>query len=147
MLGKQSFSKNRASLKLQVQDAFGFFLKDIDDTCQPGFITSLDQILRTRVRTTGIVHEKFTVFATNLEIYDVGGQRNERRKWIKAFDNVTCVIFFAAISECNQFLFEAAEVDRQTGSIELFHEQLDSTTFQATPFIVFLNNAFIDLKR
>jgi hypothetical protein len=33
---------------------------------------------------------------------DVGGQRNERRKWIHAFEGVTAVIFVAAISEYDQ---------------------------------------------
>lgn len=35
-------------------------------------------------------------------IYDVGGQRNERRKWIHCFDEVTAIIFIAAISEYDQ---------------------------------------------
>lgn len=33
------------------------------------------------------------------KLYDVGGQRNERRKWIHLFEGVTAVIFCAAISE------------------------------------------------
>jgi len=32
-------------------------------------------------------------------LFDVGGQRNERRKWIHLFEGVTAVIFCAAISE------------------------------------------------
>lgn len=32
-------------------------------------------------------------------LYDVGGQRNERRKWIHLFEGVSAVIFCAAISE------------------------------------------------
>ena len=33
-------------------------------------------------------------------MYDVGGQRNERRKWIHCFNDVTAIIFVAALSEC-----------------------------------------------
>jgi len=32
-------------------------------------------------------------------LYDVGGQKNERRKWIHLFEGVTAVIFCVAISE------------------------------------------------
>jgi len=32
-------------------------------------------------------------------LFDVGGQRNERRKWIHLFEGVSAVIFCVAISE------------------------------------------------
>lgn len=38
---------------------------------------------------------------------DVGGQRSERRKWIHCFDNVTSLIFLAAVSEYDQVLYES----------------------------------------
>ena len=41
-----------------------------------------------------------------IRITDVGGQRNERKKWIHCFDNVTAIIFFAALSEYDQNLYE-----------------------------------------
>ena len=39
-------------------------------------------------------------------VFDVGGQRSERRKWIHCFDNVDMLIFIVAISEYNQVLDE-----------------------------------------
>ena len=39
-------------------------------------------------------------------MYDVGGQRNERKKWIHCFENVTAVIFVAALSAYDQVLYE-----------------------------------------
>lgn len=39
-------------------------------------------------------------------VFDVGGQRSERRKWIHCFDDVNAVIFIAAISEYDQRLRE-----------------------------------------
>ena len=38
---------------------------------------------------------------------DVGGQRSERRKWIHCFENVTSIMFLAALSEYDQYLFES----------------------------------------
>lgn len=39
-------------------------------------------------------------------MYDVGGQRSERKKWIHVFDNVQVVMFLAAISGYDQSLIE-----------------------------------------
>jgi len=38
----------------------------------------------------------------NFKMIDVGGQRNERKKWIHSFENVTGVIFVAAMSAYDQ---------------------------------------------
>ena len=54
------------------------------------------------VRTTGIVQQNFQIKDRKYTMFDVGGQRNERRKWIHCFDNVTAVIFVTAISEYDQ---------------------------------------------
>ena len=37
-------------------------------------------------------------------LFDVGGQRNERRKWIHLFEGVSAVIFCVAISEYGHHL-------------------------------------------
>ena len=39
-------------------------------------------------------------------MFDVGGQRTERKKWIHCFDNVTAIIFVIALSEYNLKLAE-----------------------------------------
>jgi hypothetical protein len=39
-------------------------------------------------------------------VFDVGGQRSERRKWIHCFDNVNAIIFVMAVSEFDQVLLE-----------------------------------------
>lgn len=39
-------------------------------------------------------------------MFDVGGQKSERKKWIHCFDNVDCVLFVVAMSEYDQVLFE-----------------------------------------
>jgi len=43
-------------------------------------------------------------------VIDIGGQRPERRKWISCFENVTAIIFFAALSEYDMRLREDQEV-------------------------------------
>jgi len=38
----------------------------------------------------------------SIRMFDVGGQRSERKKWIHCFESVTCIIFCTALSEYDQ---------------------------------------------
>jgi hypothetical protein len=69
-------------------------------------LPSEDDILRTRVKTTGNYEYTFVVDKNKFKIIDVGGQQNLREKWIKEVDNVSTVIYLAAISEYDQKLRE-----------------------------------------
>ena len=79
-------------------------------------------MLLARVRTSGIVTESYEIDNVIFEMYDVGGQRNERKKWIHCFDNVTAVIFVGAISEYNQKLFEDTSTNRMVEALDLYEE-------------------------
>ena len=72
-------------------------------------------------------------------MYDVGGQRNERKKWIHCFEGVTAVIFVAAISEYDQTLFEADSVNRMVEALDLFEEICGIPYFVDSSIILFLN--------
>jgi hypothetical protein len=58
------------------------------------------------VKTTGNYEYTFVVDKNKFKIIDVGGQQNLREKWIKEVDNVSTVIYLAAISEYDQKLRE-----------------------------------------
>ena len=53
-------------------------------------------------------------------MFDVGGQRDERRKWIQCFNDVTAIIFVAATSSYNLVLREDVTQNRVQESLELF---------------------------
>ena len=59
------------------------------EIADPEYVPTVEDIVKTRVRTTGILEESYTVDGVDFVVYDVGGQRNERRKWIHAFDDVS----------------------------------------------------------
>lgn len=59
-------------------------------------------------------------------MYDVGGQRNERKKWIHCFDDVTAVIFVASLSEYDQVLYEDNTVNRMEEAVTLFSDIANS---------------------
>ena len=72
-------------------------------------------------------------------MFDVGGQRNERRKWIHCFDNVTAVIFVTAISEYDQVLYEDENTNRMDEALTLFEQICNHPSFKKTSMILFLN--------
>jgi hypothetical protein len=43
-------------------------------------------------------------------MYDVGGQRSERKKWIHCFEGVTAIIFCVALSAYDLVLAEDEEM-------------------------------------
>ena len=47
-------------------------------------------------------------------MFDVGGQRSERKKWIHCFEGVTAIIFCVALSAYDLVLAEDEEMVRST---------------------------------
>jgi guanine nucleotide-binding protein G(i) subunit alpha len=131
---------NRRS-KFQVFDSCSYFLDKIQTIAEEKYLPSDDDLLRVRVRTTGMIQEEFDFKGLRMRMMDVGGQRNERRKWIHCFEDVTAVIFVAAISEYDQKCFEDEETNRILESINLFEETINSTWFAKTSIILFLNKS------
>lgn len=71
-----------------------------------GYAPTEQDVLRSRVKTTGITETTFRVGESTYKMFDVGGQRSERKKWIHCFENVTSIVFLVAISEYDQVLVE-----------------------------------------
>ena len=65
----------------------------------------------------------------SFRLFDVGGQRSERKKWIHCFEDVTAIIFCVAMSEYDQVLHE--------------DETTVSTDFKFGPSLPYLYNSKI----
>lgn len=123
----------------QIIDSVQYYFDRIDIIKMDNFVPDKDDILHARVRTSGIVTEFYNIEGTPFEMYDVGGQRNERKKWIHCFEGVTAVIFVAAVSEYDQKLFEDASTNRMVEALELFDEICNNIYFIESSMILFLN--------
>jgi len=133
----QETYKNRA--KFQLTDSASYYFGRLKDIGKPSYIPTEQDVLRSRVRTTGIVENAFDIDGNQFKMFDVGGQRNERKKWIHCFENVTAVLFVAAISEYDQVLYEDENTNRMVESLNLFEEICNSRWFRETSMILFLN--------
>jgi len=123
----------------QLFDSAGYFFNRIDEIASPEYLPTEEDVLRSRVRTTGIVESSFQIDGNHFKMFDVGGQRNERKKWIHCFENVTAVIFVVGISAYDQVLFEDEQTNRMIEALTLFDEICNSKWFQNTSMILFLN--------
>lgn len=129
--------KRRA--EFQIVESVKYYFNEIERIMKVDYVATQQDMLLARVRTSGIVTEKYVIDGADFEMYDVGGQRNERKKWIHCFDDVTAVIFVAALSEYDQVLFEDAAANRMTEAVDLFGEICDNNVFQSSSIILFLN--------
>lgn len=120
-------------------DSTRYFLDKIDEVTAPAYLPSLDDILRARVRTSGIIENTFLIDSHEFTVIDVGGQRSERRKWSACFMDVTAIIFVGVLSEYDQIMFEDENTNRMVESLNLWEEITNSRWFKDTRFILFLN--------
>jgi len=62
------------------------FLNAINRIGEANYVPTEQDVLLSRVRTTGVVEVKFKLKSSDFRVFDVGGQRSERRKWIHCFE-------------------------------------------------------------
>ncbi|KAI8807802.1 guanine nucleotide binding protein, alpha subunit [Cladochytrium replicatum] len=133
------------SNEFQLMDSCKYYMDEAARLCAPNYVPNIHDILRTRVMTTTITESKFIIEGIQFRIYDVGGQRSERKKWAPYFDDCTAIIFISAISSYDQTCFEDNTTNRMIESMTLFEQIVNHPLFRQTAMILFLNK--IDLFR
>nr|XP_023649257.1 guanine nucleotide-binding protein G(t) subunit alpha-2-like [Paramormyrops kingsleyae] len=123
----------------QLNDSASYYLNDLDRITQQDYMPTEQDVLRSRVKTTGIIEEQFSCKELHFRMFDVGGQRSERKKWIHCFEGVTCIIFCAALSAYDMVLVEDDEVNRMHESLHLFNSICNHRFFATTSIVLFLN--------
>ncbi|VDK73679.1 unnamed protein product [Onchocerca ochengi] len=151
----------KRSNEYQIDDSAKYFLDNLPRLSSPNYLPTEQDLLRTRIKTTGITEVHFELkgltFRTQMEteaqrflmpictselslrVIDVGGQRSERKKWIHCFDNVNAIIFISSLSEYDQTLREDNCTNRMQESLKLFDSICNSPWFADIHFILFLN--------
>ncbi|KAF9117041.1 hypothetical protein BGX27_005591 [Mortierella sp. AM989] len=115
-------------------DNVKYFFDAVDRLYDPSYIPEDADILRCRVKSTGI---------TETTMFDVGGQRSERKKWIHCFEGVTAVLFLVAISGYDQCLVEDKDANQMEEAMMLFDQICNSQWFIDTAMIMFMNKTDI----
>jgi len=130
-------------------DSCTYYFENIERFCEADFMPSEEDAVMARVRTTGIVvtelEQKIPKTDPNepefikFQVVDVGGQRNERKKWMHCFDDVKSILFCVNLAGYNQVLFEDNTKNRMVEEFELFQKVVHNSIFETTPIFLFLN--------
>jgi len=127
------------SNEYQLIDCAQYFLDRVDGVRKPDYSPNNQDLLRCRILTRGIIETRFQVDKVNFHMFDVGGQRDERRKWIQCFNDVTAIIFVVACSSYNLVLREDTSQNRLRESLELFKNIWNNRFLKTISVILFLN--------
>ncbi|KAG8855304.1 Guanine nucleotide-binding protein alpha-2 subunit [Tulasnella sp. 330] len=127
------------STEFYLMDSASYFFSQVQRIGARDYIPNESDVLRARAKTTGISETRFNMGQLSIHMFDVGGQRSERKKWIHCFEAVTSIIFCVALSEYDQVLLEEKEQNRMAESLVLFESVINSRWFLRTSIILFLN--------
>ncbi|CAH1795126.1 unnamed protein product [Owenia fusiformis] len=131
--------------EFELNDSATYYFENMSRICSKDYIPNSKDVLRARVRTQGIIETCFKIHEYIFRLFDVGGQRSERKKWIQCFDDVRAILFVVALSGFDMTLFEDSSVNRMEESLTLFRSIVNNRFFADTSLILFLNK--LDLFR
>eukprot|EP00026_Physarum_polycephalum_P009252 Phypoly_transcript_09368.p1 GENE.Phypoly_transcript_09368~~Phypoly_transcript_09368.p1 ORF type:complete len:306 (+),score=42.75 Phypoly_transcript_09368:43-960(+) len=120
-------------------DATPYYIENLHRFMEDGYVPTEEDIIMTRVRTTGIAQTELDEGPVHFRVVDVGGQRNERKKWIHCFDDVKALLFVVNLAGYDQVMFEDPTQNRMKESLNLFTQICNNPVFATTPIFLCLN--------
>ena len=127
------------SREYQLNDSAGYFLNSLTRIFGPNYIPSEQDVLKTRVTTSGVIETNFSCKGCDFRMIDVGGQKSQRKKWLHCFDDVSAIIFCTSLSEYDLLLEEDEKTNRMVESLNLYKNVCQIRWFLNKRIILFLN--------
>ncbi|XP_037936509.1 guanine nucleotide-binding protein G(f) subunit alpha [Teleopsis dalmanni] len=128
-------------------DSTKYFLDHFERISDYDYIPTTEDILHSRKITTGIHQISFNVKIPKslgggeqeFRMFDVGGQRDQRNKWIQVFEGIQAVLFLISCGDFDQTLREDPKQNRLQEALNLFRGVWQNRFLASAGLIVFLN--------
>jgi len=131
--------KKRSEFKTVIPDGMDYFFDQIQVIAKNDYQPSVQDMIKTRIKTTGFNDKVFNIENYKYHIYDCGGQRNERKKWLDRLQKATALIFVVSLSEFDQMCFEDSSTPRMAESLKLWETILGARYFLDSKFFLVFN--------
>ncbi|ORY00180.1 G-protein alpha subunit-domain-containing protein [Clohesyomyces aquaticus] len=97
-----------------------YFVLHLDRLCGATSLLLYEDIIRVHFRTSGISESNLKITSQEYRIFDVGGSRPERTKWIHVFHDGSTILFFVPMSCYDQVLYEDRTTNEMQESLVLY---------------------------
>ena len=116
-----------------------YFFNKSNEIFSQDYIPTDEDLIKVRIRTIGNIDHwyRFGAKSPEYRLLDVGGTRNERKKWILHFENVTAVAFTASLSSFAEVLYEDVNYNAMIESIKVFDEVRNSKWVDKIEIFIF----------
>jgi len=142
---QDAFMNNR--YEYHIFDGAEYFFGQFERLAPPKYVPTADDVLRCRRKTTGLIQLAFTYEGVKFTVFDVGGQRSERKKWANLYEGTSAVLFIACLSEYDQKCYEDDITNRMLETLELFDETINGNYFKDKTIVLFLNKLDVFKKK
>ncbi|MCJ1401024.1 guanine nucleotide-binding protein subunit alpha [Xylographa trunciseda] len=110
------------------------YLNNAERIVERCFIPSDQDILGLWTQSTGVYSRPMMIKDVIYNVYDVGGARSERKKWVHSFEAVDCVIFTVGLSDYNEYWY--GDMNTLEESLELFKSIITGKWFTKSAFFL-----------
>ncbi|KAF8524771.1 G-protein alpha subunit-domain-containing protein [Gautieria morchelliformis] len=117
-------------------DEAGYFLDAADRIFAADYVPTPEDVVRSRVRTTGIPIDNLVETSFSWRFIDTGGEMNQRHHWRGSFKNLSAIVFVVALPDFNRVMSEEPRLNAMHESLYLFYAMMRSGFFEDTLLVL-----------
>ncbi|VDO51191.1 unnamed protein product [Haemonchus placei] len=127
--------------EINLNDSSKYFLENLASINKLDYTPTPRDLIMSYVPTVGVQNVIFSADDHVFQLFDIGGQRIDRRKWATMYDGISAIFFCIAISEYDQKMDDDPEMvrNRLQDALALLEKISNEPKFQHTPLLLFLN--------